>query len=65
MLDSLTNNIPVLFLDKQYTCFGKLIEGDDVLEKISKTPVKLSAMGENSLPTERVEIKSIRVEENK
>ena len=53
------------FLDKQYTCFGKLIEGDDVLEKISKTPVKLSAMGENSLPTERVEIKSIRVEENK
>ena len=53
------------FLDKQYTCFGKLISGDDVLEKIAKTPVEASAMGEKSKPTERVEIKSIRVTEKK
>ena len=53
------------FLDKQYTCFGKLISGDDVLEKIAKTPDEASAMGEKSKPTERVEIKSIRVTEKK
>ena len=27
------------FLDKQYTAFGKLIKGDDVLEKIATTPI--------------------------
>jgi peptidyl-prolyl cis-trans isomerase B (cyclophilin B) len=26
------------FLDRQYTAFGKLIKGDDVLEKIATTP---------------------------
>ena len=53
------------FLDGKYTCFGKLISGDDVLEKIAKTPVEASAMGEKSKPTERVEVKSIRVMEKK
>jgi peptidyl-prolyl cis-trans isomerase B (cyclophilin B) len=53
------------FLDGKYTCFGKLISGDDVLEKIAKTPVEASAMGEKSKPTERVEVKSIRVTEKK
>jgi peptidyl-prolyl cis-trans isomerase B (cyclophilin B) len=28
------------FLDHQYTTFGKLIKGDDVLEKIANTPVQ-------------------------
>src|SRR5947208_861814 len=28
------------FLDKQYTAFGKLIKGDDVLEKIATTPTQ-------------------------
>ena len=28
------------FLDNQYTTFGKLIKGDDVLEKIATTPTK-------------------------
>jgi len=28
------------FLDKQYTAFGKLIKGDDVLEKIATTPTR-------------------------
>ena len=27
------------FLDRQYTAFGKLIKGDDVLEKIATTPM--------------------------
>jgi len=48
------------FLDHQYTCFGKLVEGDDVLEKISKTPVEAGFSGEKSTPKRRVEIKSIR-----
>jgi peptidyl-prolyl cis-trans isomerase B (cyclophilin B) len=26
------------FLDRQYTAFGKLIKGDDVLEKIATAP---------------------------
>jgi peptidyl-prolyl cis-trans isomerase B (cyclophilin B) len=49
------------FLDRQYTCFGKLVKGDDVLEKISKTPVETSSSGEASKPMVRVEIKSVRV----
>ncbi len=28
------------FLDRQYTAFGKLIKGDDVLEKIATTPTR-------------------------
>jgi len=49
------------FLDHQYTAFGQLIKGDDVLKKISETPVTASASGEASKPTKRVEIKSIKI----
>jgi peptidyl-prolyl cis-trans isomerase B (cyclophilin B) len=48
-------------LDRQYTTFGKLIKGDDVLEKISGTPVMRSSTGENSKPTKRVVIESIKI----
>lgn len=48
-------------LDGQYTGFGKLIAGDDVLEKIARTPVEPSRSGEMSSPTERVEIESLSV----
>jgi peptidyl-prolyl cis-trans isomerase B (cyclophilin B) len=48
-------------LDHQYTTFGKLIKGDDVLEKIGDTPVTRSNTGENSKPTKRVVIGSIKV----
>ncbi len=48
-------------LDHQYTTFGKLIKGDDVLEKIGDTPVTSSSMGENSKPTKRVVIESIKI----
>src|SRR6202045_3795710 len=47
---------PVRRLDHQYTTFGKLIKGDDVLEKIGSTPVTRSSMGEISKPTKRVAI---------
>jgi peptidyl-prolyl cis-trans isomerase B (cyclophilin B) len=52
---------PVATLDHQYTTFGKLIKGDDVLEKISDTPVTRNSTGENSKPTKRVVIESIKI----
>jgi peptidyl-prolyl cis-trans isomerase B (cyclophilin B) len=48
-------------LDHQYTAFGKLIKGDDVLRKIADTPVVPGPSGEPSKPTKRVEIKSIEI----
>ena len=48
-------------LDHQYTTFGKLIKGDDVLGKIGDTPVTRSSSGENSKPTKRVVIESIKI----
>ncbi len=52
---------PVHRLDHQYTTFGKLIKGDDVLEKIGDTPVTRNSMGETSKPTKRVVIESIKI----
>jgi peptidyl-prolyl cis-trans isomerase B (cyclophilin B) len=47
-------------LDHEYTTFGKLIKGDDVLTKISDTPVAMSH-GEMSKPKERIVIKKIEI----
>ena len=52
---------PVPRLDHQYTTFGKLIKGDDVLEKIGNTPVTRNSMGESSKPTQRVTIEKIDI----
>ena len=46
------------FLDRQYTAFGKLVAGDDVLEKIATLPC---SGPERSTPSQRVEIKSAEV----
>jgi peptidyl-prolyl cis-trans isomerase B (cyclophilin B) len=51
---------PVRRLDHQYTTFGKVIKGDDVLEKIGNTPVTNSG-GEMSKPTKRVQIEKIEI----
>jgi len=48
-------------LDHQYTTFGKLIKGQDVLEKIGDIPVTRNGMGESSKPTKRVVIESIKI----
>ena len=48
-------------LDHQYTAFGKLIKGEDVLEKIGDTPVTRNSGGENSKPTKRVVVESIKI----
>jgi peptidyl-prolyl cis-trans isomerase B (cyclophilin B) len=52
---------PVHRLDHQYTTFGKLINGQDVLEKIGDTSVTRNSMGEPSKPTKRVVIESIKI----
>jgi peptidyl-prolyl cis-trans isomerase B (cyclophilin B) len=52
---------PVHRLDHQYTTFGKLIKGQDVLEKIGDTAVTRNSMGEPSKPTKRVVIESIKI----
>jgi peptidyl-prolyl cis-trans isomerase B (cyclophilin B) len=48
------------FLDRQYTAFGKVIKGDDVLEKIANTPVTMHR-GEQSKPSVRVNVESIKI----
>jgi len=48
-------------LDHQYTTFGKLIKGDDVLGKIGDTPVTRNSGGEMSKPTKRVVINKIDI----
>jgi peptidyl-prolyl cis-trans isomerase B (cyclophilin B) len=44
------------FLDHQYTTFGKLIKGDDVLEKIGTTPTH-----PQDRPDKRMDIVSIKI----
>ena len=43
-------------LDHQYTVFGKLIKGDDVLEKIATTPTEGS-----DRPVKRMNVESIKI----
>jgi peptidyl-prolyl cis-trans isomerase B (cyclophilin B) len=52
---------PVRRLDGQYTTFGKLIKGVDVLAKIGDTPVERNAQGEMSRPTKRIVIESVKI----
>lgn len=49
------------FLDRQYTCFGKLSAGDDVLEAIATSEVKRSGGGEASKPVKRMGVVSIKI----
>src|SRR5881227_4418139 len=52
---------PVHRLDHQYTTFGKLIKGQDALEKIGDISTTRNSMGEPSKPTKRVVIESIKL----
>ena len=49
------------FLDKQYTAFGQLIKGDDVLGKLGDTPTAHGSGGEKSRPVTRVGVESIKI----
>lgn len=50
------------FLDGQYTGFGELQSGVEVLETIGDTPCEFGSGGEKSRPTERVEVTRVTVE---
>ncbi|HEY6227322.1 MAG TPA: peptidylprolyl isomerase [Verrucomicrobiae bacterium] len=49
------------FLDRQYTAFGQLVKGDEVLGKIGDTPTTRGGGGENSKPTKRIAVNSVRI----
>ena len=49
------------FLDRQYTAFGKLVTGDDVLGHIGDTPTAMGGGGEKSKPTTRISVESIQI----
>lgn len=44
-----------------YTIFGKVTSGMDVVQKIAATPVTMSSAGEKSKPTKKVWIKSVTI----
>ena len=46
------------FLDGQYTAFGQLVAGDDVLERIANVPTQGS---ERSTPIDRIEVTSVTI----
>ncbi len=46
------------FLDRQYTAFGEVVQGLDVLDRIAGVPC---AGSERSQPVERIEIESVRL----
>jgi peptidyl-prolyl cis-trans isomerase B (cyclophilin B) len=48
-------------LDNQYTAFGKLIKGEDVLMKIGEAPTTRGGDGANSKPRQRIEVQSIKI----
>ncbi len=49
------------FLDRQYTAFGCLVKGDEVLGAIGDTPTAHGGGGEKSRPTIRVGVESIKI----
>jgi peptidyl-prolyl cis-trans isomerase B (cyclophilin B) len=49
------------FLDRQYTAFGKLIAGEDTLEKIAASPCRNVGERSASRPVQRVNVESIRI----
>ena len=49
------------FLDRQYTAFGKLVQGDEVLGKLGDVPTRVAGGGERSRPVERQDVTSIKI----
>ncbi len=49
------------FLDNQYTAFGALVKGEDVLEKLANIPTKSGGGGEKSTPVERVAVEAVTI----
>lgn len=48
-------------LQKDYTIFGEVVEGMDVVDAIASVPVSASARGEKSVPDEPVTMESVEI----
>ncbi|MFT7543056.1 MAG: peptidyl-prolyl cis-trans isomerase B (cyclophilin B), partial [Gammaproteobacteria bacterium] len=50
------------FLNNQYTAFGQLTEGEDILDMIASAKVKVGPGGEPSSPVEPIKVEQVTVE---
>ncbi|HZU04700.1 MAG TPA: peptidylprolyl isomerase [Chloroflexota bacterium] len=50
-------------LPKNYTIFGRVVSGMDVVDRIANVPVRLSPLGEPSVPTQDVRIVRVTITE--
>ncbi len=51
-------------LPKNYTIFGRVTDGMDVVEAIANTPTRTGTSGENSTPTEPVTVEKVTIAES-
>jgi cyclophilin family peptidyl-prolyl cis-trans isomerase len=51
-------------LPPNYTIFGMLTEGAEVLDSLAGSPVRPGPGGENSRPTEQLDIQTIEISES-
>src|SRR5262245_10356561 len=49
------------FLDRQYTAFGRLIQGDENLGRLGDVTTRIASGNEKSRPVERQHVESIRI----
>ena len=49
------------FLDRQYTAFGQVLKGDDVLGKLGDVATRVAGGGEKSRPVERQGVTSVKI----
>jgi cyclophilin family peptidyl-prolyl cis-trans isomerase len=59
VLDDLRGKLP-----KNYTIFGRVTDGLDVVDAISNTPTRTGRSGENSTPTEPITLEKVTISES-
>jgi peptidylprolyl isomerase len=59
VLDDLRGKLP-----KNYTIFGRVTEGMDVVDAIASTPTRAGRSGENSTPTESITLEKVTISES-